>query len=64
MSEEFKEMYPNTTNDVNTTLAFRNGFTSMQSDSCDVVLQHADPAQFPLTLVLFYDSKIYLEKIM
>ena len=65
MGDEFKEMYhKDCVNDVNLKLAFKNGLTSMSSDSCDVVLEHADPQQYPITLVLFYDSQIYLEKIM
>lgn len=63
MGEEYKEMYPNQYyNDANTKLAFRDGFTGMKSDSSDYILEHC--AHFPLTLVLFYDSDIYLNSIM
>lgn len=34
----------------------------MKSDSSDYVIEHC--AHFPLTLVLFYDSDIYLNSIM
>ena len=57
MGDEFKEMYhKDCVTDVNIKLAFKNGLTAMKSDSCDVVLEHADPGQYPLTLVLFFDS--------
>ena len=63
MGEEYKEMYPNQYyNDVGTKLAFRDGFTQFKSDSSDYILEHC--AHFPLTLVLFYDSDIYLNSIM
>lgn len=45
MGDEFKEMYPNASSDtdVNTKIALKNGLTAIKSDSCDVVLEHADP---------------------
>ena len=56
-------MYPSQFfNDANTKLAFRDGFTGMKSDSSDYILEHS--AHYPLTLVLFYDSDIYLNSIM
>ena len=51
-------------NDVNVKLAFKDGLTAIKSDSCDVVMEHSDPQQHQITIVLFYDSQIYLEKIM
>ena len=63
MGEEYKEMYPSQYfNDANTTMAFRDGFTAMKSDSTDYILEHA--AHFPLTLVLFYDQTIYVNSVM
>jgi len=63
MGDEFREMYPKDFyNDANTKLAFRDGFTSFKSDSCDNILEHSH--QFPITLILFYDSDIYLNSIM
>lgn len=63
MGEEMKEMYPKQfKDDPNTICAFKNGFTGFKSDSTDHILQHCD--HFPLTLVLFYDSSIYLDSIM
>lgn len=63
MGEEYREMYPNQYQfDPSTKLAFRDGFTGMKSDSADYILEHC--AHYPLTLVLFYDSDIYLDSIM
>lgn len=63
MGEEMKEMYPKQfKDDPQTIVAFKNGFTSFKSDSSDHLLQHCE--HFPLTLVLFYDSSIYLDSIM
>ena len=63
MAEEYKEMYPERYQfDPNTKIAFRDGFTEMKSDSTDFILEHC--AHYPLTLVLFFDSDIYLESIM
>ena len=45
-----------------TKMAFRDGFTGMKSDSADFSLEHC--AHYPLTIVLFYDSDIYLDSIM
>lgn len=56
-------MYPNqSNNDPNTRNAIRMGLTEFQSDSMDFTMQHCFP--FPITLVLFYDRKIYLPTIM
>ena len=38
------------------------GLTDFKSDSFDFAMQHCFP--FPIALVLFYDSKIYLPSIM
>ena len=40
----------------------RDGLTGFQSDSVDVVIEQA--ANFPLTLILFYDQDIYCNSIM
>ena len=64
MGDEYKEMYQHQYNkDVNSKLAFINGFTSFESDSTDYVLEHCSNAP-TITLVLFYDSQIYLPSIM
>lgn len=56
-------MYPNVLpNDPNAKIAFREGFTQLKSDSADYILEHN--AHYPITLVLFYDSNIYLTSIM
>ena len=56
-------MYPNVcANDPNAKIAFRDGLTNFKSDSADYILEHN--AHFPITLVLFYDSSIYLTSIM
>ena len=63
MGEEYKEMYPGQYyNDPSTKMAFRDGLTSFSSDSSDFILEHCP--HFPMTLVLFYDSEIYLSSIM
>jgi len=43
-------------------MALKNGLESFKSDSLDFILQHQ--ALYPLTIVLFYDSTIYLEAII
>lgn len=43
-------------------MAFRNGFTGFKSDSTDHILAHCH--SYKITLVLFYDSSIYLDVIM
>jgi hypothetical protein len=43
-------------------MAFKNGLEGFKSDSMDFIMQNC--AHFPLTIVLFYDSTIYLEMIM
>lgn len=64
MGDEYKEMYQHQYNkDVNSKLAFINGFTSFESDSTDYVLEHCSNSP-TITLVLFYDSQIYLPSIM
>jgi hypothetical protein len=56
-------MYPHQfEQDADLKLAFHHGLEGFKSDSLDFVMEHA--AHFPLTLVLFYDSQIYLTKIM
>lgn len=63
MGDEYREMYPKDFyNDASTKLAFRDGLTQMSSDSSDNIMEHC--AQFPITLILFYDSDIYLPSIM
>lgn len=63
MGEEYREMYPERYQfDPSTKIAFRDGFTGMKSDSTDFILEHC--AHYPLTLVLFYDSDIYMDSIM
>ena len=63
IGEEYREMYPERYQfDPSTKMAFRDGFTGMKSDSADYILEHC--AHYPLTLVLFYDSDIYLDSIM
>lgn len=63
MVEEFKSEYPSQyDNDVNTRMALQSGFRAYKSESIDYYLEHHD--QFPLTLVLFYDSDQLNENIM
>ena len=63
MADEFREMHPHQfTSDPDVKIAFRNGLEGFKSDSVDLILSHND--DFPITIVLFYDSQIYLEKIM
>ena len=40
----------------------REGFTGMKSDSADFILEHQ--THYPITIVLFYDSTLYLDSIM
>ena len=63
MSEEYKEMYAKDyVKDPETKLAFKDGLTALQSDSCDFQIEHCP--HFPVTLVLFYDVDIYPKSIM
>ena len=59
--EEYKQEFPDDT-DPNTRSAFQSGFRSFKSDSLDYLLEHHEA--YPLTLVLFYDSRDYDEGIM
>ena len=54
MVEEYKQEFPDDT-DPNTKAAFQSGFRSFKSDSLDYLLEHHDT--YPLTIVLFYDSR-------
>lgn len=63
MVEEFKSEHPEQyQNDVNTKLALKSGYKAFKSDSVDYFLEHHE--QFPLTLILFYDSDLFNENIM
>jgi hypothetical protein len=63
MGEEYKEMYPKDMfRDPVTKQAFKQGITSFQSDSADLLIEHS--LRFPVTIVLFYDSDIYLPSVM
>lgn len=48
--------------DTHVKINLRDGLTGFQSDSVDVVIEQA--ANFPLTLILFYDQEIYCNSIM
>ena len=53
--DEYENDYPGQMEaDVNARNAFKQGFRSFKSDSVDYLLEHHD--DYPLTLVLFYDS--------
>ena len=63
MVEEFKAEFPEQAeNDVNSKMALRSGFRGYRSESLDYFLEHHD--QFPLTMVLFYDSGLLNESAM
>jgi len=63
MIEEFKEEHPQQfENDVNTKMAFQEGFKGFKSNSVDYFLEHHN--LFPLTLVLFYDSGLLDSDLM
>ena len=62
MEDEFREMYPQFEEDPELKMAFRAGMEGFQSDSLDFVQNNN--AHFPLTLVLFYDSTLYMTSIM
>jgi len=46
---------------VNTKTSLNAGFKSYKSDSVDYYLEHA--VSYPITLILFYDSEIFLDSI-
>ena len=63
LGNEFQEMYPQIYNaDPKTKIAIKDGLTGMKSDSADFLMEHS--FKYPITLILFYDSDIYLESIM
>ena len=63
MIEEYKDEYPEEIEkDTNTKLAFMQNFQSYNSDSIDYLLEHH--SEYPITMVLFYDSRDYDEPIM
>jgi hypothetical protein len=63
MGDEYKEMYPkDLAKDPSTKMAFKLGITSFKSDSADFVVEHYP--KLPITIVLFYDSDVYLTSIM
>ena len=61
VQEEYEEEFPDD-KDPNTKMAWKTGLQSYSSNSVDYLLEHHD--EYPLTLVLFYDSNILDEKIM
>jgi hypothetical protein len=62
MADEFKEMYPLQAADPEIKLALKSGLEGFKSDSTDFILDHS--TDFPVSIVLFYDCKIYFETIM
>jgi len=62
MSEEYKEMYPHQSAEPEIKLALKSGLEGFKSDSTDFIIDHS--TDFPVTIVLFYDSKIYYENLM
>mmetsp|Transcript_40794 Transcript_40794/g.39388 ORF Transcript_40794/g.39388 Transcript_40794/m.39388 type:complete len:87 (+) Transcript_40794:156-416(+) len=63
MVEEFKlEFEDQFQNDVNTKMSLSAGFKSFKSESVDYFLDHHE--QFPLTIVLFYDSDLFNDSVM
>ena len=53
--DEYNSDYPeDIETDVNAKYAFSQGFKSFKSDAVDYLLEHHD--QYPVTIVLFYDS--------
>ena len=61
--EEFKTEFPDQyENDVNSKMGLKTGFKAYKSESLDYFLEHHE--QFPLTIVLFYDSEVFNEAIM
>lgn len=64
MIEEFKSEHGEQIleTDVNTRMSLKSGFRAYKSESVDYFLEHHE--QFPLTIVLFYDSELFHENIM
>ena len=63
MAEEYKDEYPEElTNDQATKIALEKNFTSYRSDSIDYVLYHH--SDWSGSVVVFYDSRDYEEKLM
>ena len=63
MVEEFKEEHKaQYETDVNTRAALKSGFKSFKSNAVDFFLEHHDT--YPLTLVIFFDTKTFDESIM
>lgn len=63
IGEEFKMMHPGVFHsDPHIKHSVREGFTQFKSDSADYVIENN--MHYPLTIVLFYDSDIYLDSIM
>ena len=64
MVEEFKSDYgeQNLESDVNARMNLKSGFRALKSEYIDYFLEHHD--QFPLSIVLFYDSDLFNEAVM
>ena len=64
MVEEFKSDYgeQNLESDVNARMNLKSGFRALKSEFIDYFLEHHD--QFPLSIVLFYDSDLFNEAVM
>jgi hypothetical protein len=62
MGDEFKEMYPHHADDPEVKMALKNGLEGFKSDALDFIIDHS--TDFPLAIVLFYDSRIFIESIM
>lgn len=62
IGDEFKEMYPNQAASTEVKLALKNGLEGFKSEGIDFILEHS--IDFPITCVVFYDSKIYIEQVM
>ena len=64
MIEEFKTEYgeQQLESDVNAKMSLKAGFRAYKSEYIDYFLEHHD--QFPLTLVLFYDSDQFNDSVM
>ena len=63
MVEEFKTEFPQEyEKDVNSKVALRSGFRAYKSENLDYFLEHHD--QYPLTIVLFYDSEQMWDNVM
>ena len=61
LAEEYKTEFPGD-KDPNTKASFKQGFRSFKSDGLDYLLEHHD--EYPLSFVVFYDSKEFNESIM